>query len=654
MLNLDTLNQLKQLKQEIKSSRALFEGTIKGTGNKFGFVNLDNGKDIYLPADEMEKVLPGDRVEIEIIKDEKNKKVAKIERFISSPTTVFCGKYITKGKTHFIEPDIAGMNRWFFVPPQKRKNAQNKDLVKCKISQHPFKSGNAQASILEVIGQEQDIGIEFKYASIKHDVGHTWPEEIVQELSALSEDSISALAKSRTDLSQLSFITIDASSTIDIDDALFVQATPEGWQLKVAIADPGALIAEHSAIEKEALRRASSLYFPGQHIAMLPEKIAGGLCSLKENALRLAKVVSLEVNKSGEIQSFSIDEALIKSHKKFSYSELSNFYESSNSEFSAELSTMLDELRNVTQALLEFRKTTALVQADRKEYYLELNDQQKIAAIKLKTPSIAHKIVEESMVATNRCIAKFLAEQKLSSIFVTHKGLRQERIESANKVLLESLPDYQNDALRSLEGFVATVQRVNQSEELQALGLIISRQLDKSTLSSEPQAHFGMGLACYTTFTSPLRKAQDFLVHRQISKLLNNQKYAISPDILTKLSEATQAIRNTVNDAEQWLKCQFIAKSTESYEASILRIFSTGFQVKLTQNGIEGFVSTKDMKEKFSFNQERLEASCKGRLFQLDQLVRVQLKQIDWTRKQMQFELLDKPGQEQTAPDSAL
>lgn len=634
------LHQLKQLKQDIKESRNLMEGTVKGSPNKFGFVSLDSGKDVYLPAEEMEKVLPGDRIEIEIVKDSKNKKVAKIERFISSPTKYFTGKYITKGKTHFIEPDIHGMNRWFFVPPQKRKNAQNKDLVKCRITQHPFKNGNAQAAVLEVVGQENDIGIEFNYACKKHDIRKMWPTDIEQELTQLSEESVATIGSSRTDLSELNFVTIDAHSTVDIDDAIYVEKTGTGWELSVAIADPSALIPKGSEIEKEALKRASSLYFPGQHVSMLPEKIAGDLCSLKEGVQRLAKVVQIDVSESGDLVDYKITEALIKSHKKLSYSELSQHYENASPDINDDLKAMLAELKALTDALLSSRKKNCLVQADRKEFYFELDEKQKIADIKVKTLTPAHKVVEEAMVATNRCIADFLAKQALPSIFVTHQGLRSDRLDIVDKVLTESLPNYQAGEVGQLSGFIKTVQQASSSDELKPLHLLVSRQLDKSLLSSEAKPHFGMGLEQYTTFTSPLRKAQDYLVHRQISALLNNKKEPIDSNKLTKLSEATQAIRNAVNDAEQWLKCQFIAKKADIFEASVLRVFSTGFQVKLLDNGIEGFISTKEMEGKYSFNQERMVITNKGQSFELDQIIKVQLKQIDWTRKQIQFALV--------------
>ncbi len=377
---------------------------------------------------------------------------------------------------------------------------------------------------------------------------------------------------------------------------------------------------------------------------MLPEKIAGDLCSLKEGFLRLAKVVQMDINESGDILDYTIVEAAIKSHKKFSYTELSHHYAAPSSDMSPALNSMLIELKQLTNALLTSRKTNALVQADRKEFYIELDDQQKISDIKTKHLTPAHKMVEEAMVVTNRCVADYLAKHSIPSIFVSHQGLRSDRLEIVDKVLTESLPNYQSESVSDLKGFIHTMQTVSQSEELKPLHLLMSRQLDKSNLSSEASPHFGMGLPQYTTFTSPLRKAQDYLIHRQISALLQGKKESIDGNKLSKLAEGTQAIRNAVNDSEQWLKCQFIAKKQDVVQASVLRVFSTGFQVKLIDNGIEGFVSTKEMDGKYSFNQERMIITSKGQSFELDQIVSVRLKQVDWSRKQIQFALVtDQP-----------
>jgi len=647
MLKLDTLNQLKRLKTDIKASRNLMIGTVKGSAHKFGFVSLDSGKDVYLPPDEMEKVLPGDRIEIEVIKDDKNKKVAKIERLISSPIKVFCGKYITKGKAHFIEPDINGMNRWFFVPPQKRKNAQAKDLVKCKITQHPYKTGKAQAAITDIIGTEQDEAIEREYACQKYNIETSWSKAVEEQVSAIDEAHIESKKVDRADFTHLPFVTIDAPTTLDIDDALYAETNEKGWSLYVAIADPCALIETGSAIEEEALRRVSSIYFPDYQVPMLPETLASDLCSLREGEVRLAKVLNIQVNANGELGEYTLKNAFVRSTKKMTYDEVSDFLASASeslasaseaSENTNSATDMLSILESATQALLNHRQSTSLVHAERIEFQIELNEKQKIAQILQKKFTVAHRIVEEAMVAANRCIAKLLANCGQDSLFIKHKGIREDRYEALQALLSEQFPE---DDIATLPGFIKVMQDVSSSEELNDYHLLMSRQLEKSTFSAESGPHFGMGLAQYTTFTSPLRKAQDFLVHRQLDSYLSENTQAIDASVIASLEERRSDVRGAAYDVEQWLKCQYMAKNKDVFEARVQRTFSTGFHVRLSETGIEGFISTKEMEGKYSFNQERLTLTGKGQAYKLDQVVQVRLKQVDWSRKQLNFEIVE-------------
>jgi len=637
MLKLDTLNQLKQLKSDIKASRNLMNGTVKGSTNKFGFVTLDSGKDVYLPPEEMEKVLPGDRIEVEIVKDAKKKKVAKIEQLLESPTKIFCGKYITKGKAHFIEPDIQGMNRWFFVPPQKRKNAQTKDLVQCRIVQHPIKSGKAQAAVLEVLGTEQKIGIERTYSCTKYGLSTEFSEAIDTQLAALSESNIDSLKENRTDFTTIPFITIDAETTADIDDALSVEENEKGWKLYVAIADPGALVEPGSPIEKQAIKRATSVYFPNHSVPMLPDKIASDLCSLKEGHVRLAKVLTLQVNKNGELGDYELELGYISSRKKMSYDGVSEAISMQTSDIDEELRGLLITLQQVTDALRLRRSESALVQEARQDFSLVLNDQLKISEIVKKEFTVAHRIVEESMVAANRCVAKYIKDSQLDSLFTKHGGVRQDRVDSLHKVLNENLASFQGRDLTQFSDFVETLKNVRSDADLNEYDLLVSRQLEKSTLSSKSGPHYGMGLSEYLTFTSPLRKAQDYLVHRQLTSMLTGSPEPIDSNLINDIEASISAARGAVYDTEQWLKCQFMSKNRGKHKAKVLRTFSTGFQVQLFENGIEGFISTKEMEGKYSFSQERLTLKGKDQSFKLDQVIDVELKQVDWSRKQLQF-----------------
>lgn len=634
MLKTDALSQLKQLKQDIKASRNLHEGVVKGTTNKFGFVTLDSGKDVFLPADEMAKVLPGDRIEVEVKKEPKNKVYALVERLLESPTKEFFGKYITKGSAHFVEPDIAGMSQWFFVPPNKRKGANAKEYVRCKLTQHPFKAGKAQAAVLDVIGAENAPAIEWDYAIAKHGLAQTWSAQAEQELEQITEASI-AEAADRSDLTELAFVTIDSASTTDMDDALWAEAKADGgWTLKVAIADPQALIPAGSALEKEALARASSAYFPGRVISMLPAKLSSELGSLQPNQTRLAKVITLELAADGAITSIDIVNARVSSSAKLSYQDASKLIAGDDVQ-DGNQAELLQTLAALTAQLDAWRQANALSYESKPEFYLELNEQQKIKQILPKEQTPAHKVVEACMVAANMAVAKFLADADVDSIFVNNAGVRQDRREIFAGVIKARLGEAPE--LEDLEAYKALVAKLK-TDEHKALFTLLSRQLEKSQFGSRAEGHFAMGLPAYTTFTSPLRKATDYLLHKQVDQFLTTRKWQpIAATGVAEIEQQGQAVRNASYEIEQWLKCQFMKKSDKHLEAEVLRVFASGCQVRLKANGIEGFVSARELEGKYSFDQSLMTLKGADYSFELDQTIYVDFKQVDWKRKQIQF-----------------
>ncbi len=643
MLKSDALSQLKQLKQDIKASRNLQYGTVKGTGNKFGFVTLDAGRDVYLPPDEMQKVIPGDRVEVEVKKDDKKKTIAVIERLLESSVKVFYGKYVTRGKAHFVEADIPGMTQWFFIPPAKRGGAKAHDLVKCRVTQHPLRSGKAQAAINAIIGNEKEPGIEWAYAISKFDIKESWDQQVEQELSSIDAGLISAAAPQREDLRELAFVTIDSRSTTDMDDALWAEKNDEGWLLRVAIADPCALVPAGSAIERAVYERATSIYMPGQHIPMLPTRLAADLGSLVEGEDRLVKVVELQVRADGSLGNQRVFNGIINSRRKLSYGEVASVLNDEESDLDEALRQELKCLKSLADQLRQWRAEYALLHEGRTEFFIEIGENRKISAIKEKILTPAHMLVEECMVAANRCVAQFLIDNQIPAVFVRHQGLREDRIKEAESLLEDTFEDSSARAMDTLEAYQACFRRLNESPEYRSTLVALSKQLEKSYVAGEPGPHFGMGLPYYTTFTSPLRKANDFLLHRQVDNWLSSQAQVdgIDENLLSRLDERWLAARNASNEVEQWLKCQFMANNSDVHEAEIVRCFATGFQVRLLANGIEGFVSTKEMEGKFSFDQLRLRIQGKQHTFELEQKVKVCLKQIDWRRKQIQFALAD-------------
>lgn len=645
MLNSDALSQLRQIKSDIHSERLLHTGTVKATGGKFGFVALDSGKDLFLPPDQMQRVLPGDRIEVEELDGDNGKTQGQVERLVESTLKTFVGRYVVRGKGHFVAPETPGLNHWLFIPPKARADAEADDFIYCRISRHPVKDGKGQAEILKVLGKPDQPGIERAFTLAQFDLHEEWPAAAEQELGALNEERVQALAAERDDRTADPFVTIDSPSTQDMDDALCAVPNATGWTLSVAIADPSALLAVDGAMEQEARRRATAIYFPGEPRPMLPETLSTQLCSLVPDKPRLAMVCDLQVNNDGTLGEFTLSETVIQSHGKLSYELVDGVIEGrSDAEVQAlpdTVTTSLDQLHQVAQVLRRWRETNALPSPDRADFRLRLDENRRIRQIDPATPHESNRVVEECMVAANRCAADALANSQSRGLFITHSGVRDDRADNVRELLNQYGGDLSSVDPETPDGFRQLMRETGDLNAEVPVKAIISRQLARAELSFNSAPHQGMGLGAYTTFTSPLRKYTDFFVHRLLrAALWNGPSPAMTDDQLTELQQSQFSARQAANTLEQWLKSQYAPQlGTERKTGHISRTTPAGFYVRLDDNGLEGFVSTREMEGKFRFDPITLRLVGNERAFQLEEPATVVFNGVDEERRQIKFKL---------------
>lgn len=649
MFNADALQQLRQLKTEIKTSKVLYPGTIKLSNARFGFVTLDDGREVYMAQEQAQRVLPGDRVEVELVEDEKGKLQAELENAIKTTAPRFVGQYQVRGSAHFVAADLPNLNRWLFVPPKARQDAKAGDYVVAQVSRHPFKSGNGQVDIERILGNPQEPGIERKYTLAKHELEESWPASVLSETEALTEDDVARVAAQRQDLTDLPFVTIDAASTQDMDDALLAEKTDSGWRLRIAIADPSALIDPDSATEQHARERGISGYIPGGVRPMLPEAISNHLCSLRPDCNRLALICTVEINDDGSLGDCGFSTAVIRSQAKLSYDAVADFLGSRLDEslksLPNEVLTSLYQLGELALALRQWRAEHALLTDERADYRLRLDDNGKIRAIDKVWPSAAHRLVEECMVAANRCAAEFLQSQDNGNgLYIVHRGVRAEKVEQVKTLLGSFESPLKDEDPASAEGFRRILRDPEAKSADLPLRAIILRQLERAEMTFAPAPHHGMGLKVYTTFTSPLRKYSDLFVHRLIKSILGEgPRPELTAAGLDQLQQNQLRLRRAVSETEQWLKCQYAPTlgTSKAYTGQIVRVTSPGFQVRLEDNGLEGFVSMRDLEGKFSFDPIKLTLTGRKQSFRLDQQVTVAFKDIDQERRQINFRLVD-------------
>ena len=663
MLSGDILSQLSSLKKEIKDSRDTAQGTVRGTSGRYGFVVLDDGRDVFLKPDVMDRVFHGDRVEILVTTkktDTKEQYEGKLEKLIHSPLKQLAGRYCVRGKGHFVIVEQQQHTCWVFVPPKARANAKDGSYVTAKITQHPFETGKSQARITNDIGAEINVDNARKFSLALHQQFESFPKDVVEEAQALqaSPIAVAAQAKSdiqRTDLTHVDFVTIDSAGTRDMDDALAIQQTDSGWILSIAIANPGSEIKVNSALDNIAFRRAQTLYLPGKPVPMLPEVLSTERYSLIAGQDRLALVSRLSIDKHGKVLEAKFESAIVRSKAKLSYQQVSALL--NDQPFNAQphltdiapFKDQLLQLQACTNALFEHRQENQLMTTNRDDFALLLNNLGKLESIEKIERTPAHRIVEESMVITNQCAGEFLARHN-AGLFITQNGFKAERRDDINKLLVEALSVDAVGDISTLNDYVALIKQLQNDDQQSVLLAKQQRFQQASELSLKASPHFNLGAQYYATITSPIRRYQDLYNQRIIHQLLANKKpIPLRAKQLDHLKESIGLSRGASRVVEQWLIADYMQdKVGQEFTGYIGLLTNQGVGIRLHHTGIEGFIVAKKADkenpeapfDKLSFNNQRMELTWNELDLNLDQEVKVTLTAIDMDKKKLSFEWL--------------
>ncbi len=653
MLNNDSLSQLSQLKKNIQDSKDYGTGRVVGSNGRFGFVKLDDGRDAYLAPDKMQRLIPGDIVKVSVTKNKNDKLEANLEKLVEPAIARFVGQYRVKDKAHFIQPSGQQASRWVFVPPKSRnKNFQDGDYVIGKIITHPFKDGKASAKVVEKIGNGDEANFELTFVKAKYQLNPIEDEKIGKQSQEIETTFTKSAFGDRKDFTEIPFVTIDAETTQDMDDAIAIEK-PEGddtanYRLKVAIADPSHFITQNSLLAKRARLLGQSAYLLGGTTPMLPSDISHHCFSLEPNKVRPALVVTIDVDSAGEIQDATFEFGQVESKFKLSYEGVAAFLNGNAEQVPESCHEHLTQLKAFALTRRKFRESQFLVPQDQPDYDYQLDDKGHIASINIRERNIAHQIVEEAMLATNMCAAQLLAENN-SGICNSHSGFREERLGEVKALLKEENIEF--GELKELEHHVALFKSLEASEEKAKLSAPLRRMMDPAQLSTTPAPHLGMGVPFYATITSPIRRYVDLYNHWALQAVLGrksaeqkaleqNEFKAINTDNLEKLNESLQSIRQGDRELNLWLMTLFAEKNLINNTATgnVRIVTQHGFGVRLTDTGIEGFVAFAKDKEK-KYDAKRMTLKVDEVTYEIGKEVSVMIKSVNKEKRQISLEL---------------
>ncbi|WP_428240121.1 VacB/RNase II family 3'-5' exoribonuclease [Gynuella sp.] len=644
MLDANALAALKQLKSDIRENKQLYTGVVKGSSNRFSFVIRDTDQvEFFLPPQEMDKVLPGDHIEFELAKGEKDREFAVVTKLKHSSMDLFVGRYEVKGQAHLVQPDDLMINKAFFIPPKDRKG-NNQDFVACKVTRHPYPDGKAQAKILKVIGNKGSAFIEHEFVKARFGLSSEFSLAISQQTDELDANLIARIKDQRVDETATPFVTIDSAETRDMDDAVWASSNEDGFELKVAIADPTPWFKEDSDIDREAFIRAISTYLPGQTITMLPTKLSHNLCSLVPGYDRLSLVATIKLDHDGHVLGYQFSSAVTHSHAKLNYQEVTDFLEQDKNLGQPEnICQSLKTLAMVHQKLNQQRTQQALVMEDRPDYRFNLDDNGKLLSISREDRILAQSIIEECMLLVNRLAADYL-NQHNAGLFINQEGIRKEKREEFKQLIQKHCTDVTEVDVDTLQGFIQLAKTL--SSQHPYIREISTRLYGRSEISHSCNGHFAQGFNSYTTITSPIRKYVDLFNHRRIQEILSGHPCKAMPaEKLDSLKQSLLNSRGAGQQVEAWLVCSYMENFEGiEFDAEVNYINGIGLGVRLTHNGVDGFVDFRNQKIKSDFNAELMSHTVGGVEIRLGQAVRVELDGINNERKQVQFKCLDLPN----------
>jgi len=674
------------------------EGIVQGHRDGHGFVSRDDGApDIYLPPNEMRAVLHKDRVKVRIVRsDRKGRPEGRVVEILERSKQPIIGRLLQESGVWLVAPEDKRYGQDVLIPKGATSVAKVGQVVVVELMEPPALFGQPVGRIKEVLGEVDDPGMEIEIAVRKFSVPYEFSEACIALARTLPDKVRPQDRLERIDLTDVPLVTIDGEDARDFDDAVYCEPATKGrgktaikgWRLLVAIADVSHYVETGSAIDVDAYDRATSVYFPRRVIPMLPEKLSNGLCSLNPEVERLCMVCDMFVTEDGEVNAYQFYPALMWSHARFTYTEVAAILGNTRGPEAIKRKERVGDLLNlhgVFQSLLKSRQKRGAVDFETTETQIVCDENGRIEKIVPRTRNVAHRVIEEAMLAANVCSADFIAQSKHPGLFRVHEGPTPEKKEILQNYLKVTGLGMTISDDPSPGEFQAIAVATKDRPDAQQIHSMLLRSMQQAIYTPANSGHFGLAYGAYTHFTSPIRRYPDLLVHRVIKAILEKSRYQLpvlptpgeahaklarrlEKGLASRVAQPKQTPKKTnaegmawlaaglhcsanerradeaSRDVEAWLKCKYMKEHLgEEYGGVVTAATSFGVFVTLDAMYVEGLVHITELGgEYFRFDEARqeLRGERTGTRYAIGTRVRIQVSRVDLDGRKIDFRLL--------------
>jgi len=636
----------------------MITGRVIGHPEGFGFLVPDQGgDDLFLSPREMRLVLNGDRAVARVSGlDQRGRKEGVIIEVLERAHKTIVGRYVAENQVGIVVASDKRINQDVLIPQDGVGAAKPGQIVVAEVIEHPTRRSQPVGRIVEVLGDHMAPGMEIEVAIRAYDLPHVWPDAVLGEVSGLAPQVPEEAKRGREDLRKIPLVTIDGEDARDFDDAVF--AEKKGWRggyrLIVAIADVSHYVKPGTGLDREAVARGNSVYFPQNVIPMLPEILSNGLCSLNPQVDRLCMACEMHISSRGKIEKFRFFEAVMRSQARLTYTQVAAMLVDGDAALRKEYAPLvphLEALYALYKILNKARQARGAVDFEIPETKIIYDAQRKIDRIVPLQRNDAHKLIEECMLAANVCAAEFLVKKKVPAPFRIHAGPPAEKLTVLREFLFELGVQLGGGDEPKAGDYAKLLSSIGERPDARLIHTVLLRSLSQAIYSPDNIGHFALGFENYTHFTSPIRRYPDLLVHRAIKGIVRKEPIGDTIEAVKTLTDHLSMTERRADDATRevvrWLKAEYMTdKIGEEFDGIISGVTNFGIFVELAEVYVDGLVHVTALgNDYFHFDpgKHRLLGERTRQSFRLGDRVRVKVAAVNLDEAKLDFELAAGP-----------
>lgn len=630
-------------------------GTFQRKSNgKNSFVPDDGGEPIFIAERNSAHAMNNDKVKISLCAKRKRQKVeGQVIEILEHAATTFVGTLKVTKNYAFLLTETNTLANDIFIPKDKLKGAKDGDKAVVRITDWPEEAKNPFGEVIDVLGKAGDNTTEMHAILAEYGLPYTYPQSVEAAAEKIPAEITPEDYAEREDFRDVVTFTIDPKDAKDFDDALSIRLLKPGlWEVGVHIADVSHYVKEGSAIDKEAVKRATSVYLVDRTIPMLPERLCNFICSLRPDEEKLAYSVIFNMDENAVVKDYRIRHTVIKSNRRFTYEEAQQIIETGEGDYKEEIL----ELNKLAQILRQRRLENGAINFDRCEVKFEIDEKGKPLSVYFKVSKEANKLIEEFMLLANRTVAEHIGKvpkNKKPKVFPyrIHDLPDPDKLDNLSQFIARfgykiRTGGSKMEVSKSINRLLNDVEGKKEQNLVETVSL---RAMQKAKYSIYNIGHYGLAFDYYTHFTSPIRRYPDLMVHRLLTRYLAGGRTA-QADKYESLCEHSSAMEQTAASAERasvkYKQVEFMSERIGNvYDAVISGVTEWGLYAEINENKCEGMIPMRDLDDDFyEFDEKNycLIGRRSHRKFSLGDPVKIKVARANLEKKQLDFTLADK------------